>query len=357
MQNFEGPVLESRGENKKVNKKSKKVWIIAGVVLVVLILGFLAWRFGMSTNLGGKVSKVFPLPVAKVGNGFVMSTKMNDNFEALKFFYDSQEGQTEKKLSDLEIKKMVLDRLIEDGMIKNCAEKYNIKVTSKDIEEEYKYVLEDYDSEDELAKEIKSLYNMNISDFKKEILVPSLYYDKLQTAYLMDDKVDPERKKKSDEAKKKAEEALAKLKEGKDFAELAKEVSEDNSTKKEGGDLGFFGKEEMDLEFEQAAFALNEGEISDLVRTTEGWQIIKLEKKKGSGDDEQVKASHILFKVKDDFDKWFLEQKKKAKVKIYLKDITWDNDQAMVAGLGEVNDEELSDEDIEIEDVEIEPVK
>lgn len=197
---------------------------------------------------------------------------------------------------------------------------------------------------------------MSISEFKKEVLEPSLMYDKLQKSYLMDDKIDKDRKAKSEEAKKKAEDALAKLKAGKDFAELAKEVSQDKSTKKDGGNLGFIGKDEMETEFEIAAFKLNVGETSEIVRTIEGFHIIKVDKKKGSGDDEQVKASHIFFKVEDDFDKWFLDQKKKAKIKIYVKDIKWNKEQATIEGLNLENTDTTAD-DVEIEDVEVEPVK
>ncbi|MDD3887366.1 MAG: peptidylprolyl isomerase [Patescibacteria group bacterium] len=350
-QNFESPVLGNKKENKK-----NKFWIILGIILAVVLLGFLFWKFGLSGNVGGRISKSLPIPSARVNGSFVMQSKLEKNYQALKFFYDSQEGQSEEKISDLDIKKMALDRLIEDKVVSQLSEKYNIKISKEDIEKEYKLVLEDYDTEDELAKEIKSLYDMSISEFKKEVLEPSLMYDKLQKSYLMDDKIDKDRKAKSEEAKKKAEDALAKLKAGKDFAELAKEVSQDKSTKKDGGNLGFIGKDEMETEFEIAAFKLNVGETSEIVRTIEGFHIIKVDKKKGSGDDEQVKASHIFFKVEDDFDKWFLDQKKKAKIKIYVKDIKWNKEQATIEGLNLENTDTTAD-DVEIEDVEVEPVK
>ncbi len=358
---IEKPVEEKKNENDSflpVQKKKNKniIWIVLGTILAVIVLGFVAWKFGFSGNLGGRISKMFPLPVVRVNGGFVMSSKLDKNYRALKFFYDSQEGQSEEKISDLDINKMALDRLIEDKVVSQLSEKYNIKISKEDIEKEYKLVLADYDTEDELKKEIKNLYDMDILEFKKEILEPSLMYDKLLKSYLMDDKIDKDRKVKSDEVKKKAEDALAKLKNGKDFAELAKEVSEDKSTKKDGGNLGFFGKDEMELEFETAAFKLNAGETSEIVRTIEGFHIIKLDKKKGSGDNEQVKAFHIFFKVKDDFDKWFLDQKKKAKVKIYVKDIKWNKEQATIEGLN-VENADTSAEDVQIEDVEVEPVK
>jgi peptidyl-prolyl cis-trans isomerase C len=78
-----------------------------------------------------------------------------------------------------------------------------------------------------------------------------------------------------DEAK--AIEAL--LKKGGDFAALAKEKSKDPSAA-DGGDLGYFTKDQMVPEFAEAAFKLDKGQISDPVKTQFGWHIIKIEDKR-----------------------------------------------------------------------------
>lgn len=86
------------------------------------------------------------------------------------------------------------------------------------------------------------------------------------------------RAKAEEEAKAKAQKVYAEIKEGKDFAEAAKEYSDDRSNKDKGGDLGAFARGMMVPEFEQAAFALKPGEISEPVKTPYGWHIIKVEK-------------------------------------------------------------------------------
>ncbi|HET9704856.1 MAG TPA: peptidyl-prolyl cis-trans isomerase [Vicinamibacterales bacterium] len=74
-----------------------------------------------------------------------------------------------------------------------------------------------------------------------------------------------------------AEDVLKKVKApGADFAALAKQYSEDDSNNANGGDLDYFGRGRMVAEFEQAAFAMKPGEISDLVKTAFGFHIIKV---------------------------------------------------------------------------------
>ncbi len=80
--------------------------------------------------------------------------------------------------------------------------------------------------------------------------------------------------------KARAEELLKQVKNGTDFAELAKKNSEDEASAKNGGDLDYFGHGRMIPEFEQVAFALQPGQISDLVKTSYGYHIIKLVDKK-----------------------------------------------------------------------------
>ena len=69
------------------------------------------------------------------------------------------------------------------------------------------------------------------------------------------------------------------LKKGDDFAKLAKEKSKDPGAA-EGGDLGYFTKEQMVPEFSEVAFKLDKGQISDPVKTQFGWHIIKVEDKR-----------------------------------------------------------------------------
>lgn len=99
------------------------------------------------------------------------------------------------------------------------------------------------------------------------------------------------------EVKKRINELYQEANKGADFAELARENSEDPASKEKGGDLGFFGRGRMIKPFEDVAFALKPGEISAPVKTPFGWHIIKLEERKKEKREEQVRARHILLKI------------------------------------------------------------
>jgi len=87
------------------------------------------------------------------------------------------------------------------------------------------------------------------------------------------------------------------LKNGADFAELAKAFSEDPGSGQQGGDLGFFGRGRMVKPFEDTAFALADSAISEPVKSQFGWHIIQtMEKRKTESGEDEVRARHILIK-------------------------------------------------------------
>lgn len=99
-------------------------------------------------------------------------------------------------------------------------------------------------------------------------------------------------------SKKQAEAALERVKQGADFAELAKAESKDPGSADKGGDLDFAKKGQFVKEFDDVLFNpdFKVGTVwPDLVETSFGWHIIKKTDEKGEGDDHQVRASHILF--------------------------------------------------------------
>jgi len=93
------------------------------------------------------------------------------------------------------------------------------------------------------------------------------------------------------ETEDEAKAVKAELDKGADFAEIAKKKSKDPGAA-DGGDLGFFTKDQMVPEFSQAAFTLEPGKVSDPVKSQFGWHVIKVEekRKRKAPDFEQVKG-------------------------------------------------------------------
>ncbi len=138
-----------------------------------------------------------------------------------------------------------------------------------------KYVESEFIAKADVSEEeIKDYYDKNSSQFKQPEMVKASHI-----LIKVEDKADEAKKA---EARKKIEEVEKLVKEGKDFAELAKEYSEGPSNTK-GGDLGFFGRGQMVKPFSDAAFALKPGEVSPVVETRFGFHIIKVFEKKEEG--------------------------------------------------------------------------
>jgi peptidyl-prolyl cis-trans isomerase SurA len=94
-------------------------------------------------------------------------------------------------------------------------------------------------------------------------------------------------------AKARAQAALARVQKGESFARVAQEVSEDPATRNSGGDLGFFSRGQLDSTFEAAAFALKPGQTSGVVETFFGFHVIRVEEIDSTG----VHARHILIRA------------------------------------------------------------
>ncbi|HVW76306.1 MAG TPA: peptidyl-prolyl cis-trans isomerase [Alloacidobacterium sp.] len=119
--------------------------------------------------------------------------------------------------------------------------------------------------------EVQQYYNQHQKDYQVE--------DQVKVRHILI-KADQNADAKTDAAaRQKAEDILKQLRNGGNFAELAKKYSDDPGSKDQGGELGFIKHGVTVPEFDKAAFALQPGQISDLVRTKFGYHIIQTEEK------------------------------------------------------------------------------
>lgn len=119
-----------------------------------------------------------------------------------------------------------------------------------------------------------------------------------------------------------------KLKQGIDFAALAKQYSSDAGTAAKGGDLGYFTTGMMVPDFDKAAFALKVGEVSGIVKTQFGFHIIKLidsRLRKFPGKVKDIEAAALQDKQEKTFRTWYSEIQKNAKVEIINSEMKANN--------------------------------
>jgi peptidyl-prolyl cis-trans isomerase C len=91
---------------------------------------------------------------------------------------------------------------------------------------------------------------------------------------------DPNDQAASKAAEDKVKNTIDRIKKGEDFAKLAMALTEDPSGKQDGGDLGYFTRDQMVPEFSEAAFGLEKGQMSGPVKTQFGWHVLKVEDKR-----------------------------------------------------------------------------
>ena len=207
-------------------------------------------------------------------------------------------NQLSKAATSMMIQKVLLD-------------KYKNKIDEKVIDEQLKKAQEQYGGKDKFEQILKQ-QGFTLDKYKDGLKVKAaqtlmineyagITEDKIKESYeknkhqyhlahiLISVKSNSNPNGLSDEeAKKKAEEVLKKVKDGGDFASLAKEYSNDTENASSGGDLGWSSKENTKFvsEFSNAAYSLNKDQVSDVVKTPFGYHIIKVLDTKDSSYDE-----------------------------------------------------------------------
>lgn len=192
---------------------------------------------------------------------------------------------------------------------KVLSEKY--EVTDKELDKEIEYLKSQFGGEEGFKNALEQS-GIKGEDELRDVVKRNLVFFKAQTEGI--EASEEEMKKMYEEQykveevearhilvkdEKTAKEVKQKLEDGGDFAKLAKEYSTDPGSKEKGGELGTFGRGQMVPEFEQAAFTLEPGKISEPVKSQHGFHIIEvLDQKTQSFEDAEYQIKKTLLQQK-----------------------------------------------------------
>mgnify|MGYP001561057589 CR=1 FL=1 len=299
--------------------------------------------------------------VAKVNDAAIKESELTKNINQV-LAQNPQMGamvSSEDKMKDFRIK--VLQDLITTELLFQEGKKQKIKDLDQQVDETYKKLRANLPKEEDFQAALKE-HNMTEKDLRKDIEkgvriqkvvdgqvekikknvsvseqdIKSFYNDAANKDKFMQKesvkashilvRVGKDATKEDDtKAQKKIKDLLKRAKKGEDFAKLAKENSEDPSAAQNSGELGYFSTEDMVPEFAKVAFALKPGEISDVVKTSFGYHVIKCEDKKPEQMTpyDEVKDKIAKFLENSAVQSKLLEYvdtlKKSAKIEVLLK--------------------------------------
>lgn len=216
--------------------------------------------------------------LAKIGDRKIT---MSD-FKRFISYYDSEKQKILEQQP--QFKATILQRIVQGMVLSKIARDQGFD-KRPDIKEEIELMLNDLIASEYLKKEVVGKINVTEEDMQ---LYYKTHQDEFKTPEMVKARhilIRVNKESSEDEknkAREKAEDILKRIKTGEDFAKLASEFSDDPGSKNKGGDLGFFPKGRMVPDFEKVAFSLKPGEVSDIVETTFGFHIIKVEERKDS---------------------------------------------------------------------------
>ena len=252
-------------------------------------------------------------------------------------------------------RKELLQQLIDGELVLEQAERQKVTVTPQSVDEQVKSIRARFPSDEAFTQALgasgltpeglkanikKGMLRQQI--LNKEVLEKvavspkevETFFNEHKDTYVQEEavharhiliKVAPDASPEDDQkAKERAKAVLAKAKKGEDFSKLAAQYSEDSS-KDSGGDLGYFGRGRMVKPFEEAAFALKAGQISDPVRSQFGYHIIKVEARREAKRLSLVEAKEWVEKdltrekARVRYGEYVAGLREKAKITVNLK--------------------------------------
>ena len=268
--------------------------VVATILIFAASTVYLLYRKQTSSSFMYQVSKVIPYPVARTGNTFIAYENYLFELRHYIHYYETQQKlsfETEAGQDQLAAyKKRALQDVVDLAYTKMIAREKGISVSSQEVEDQIRIAKEQKrlgSSEAIFEDVLREYWDWSVDDFRRS-LSNELLVQKVTRAL-------------DTETEQKATEALAKLTAGNDFGEVAKEYSDEASTKDNGGDFGDVDATNRTVSQQtvDTLTHLEQGQISQVkvipYETGYALEIVKNIEKKGNG----AHGAHIIFKLKD----------------------------------------------------------
>jgi len=274
-----------------------KIVVISSTIFATLMIGLLAYsavalyKFQDASTFIYRITQVVPFPVARIKGHFVSYENYLFELRHYKHYYVNQQkisfSSKEGKQQLDNYKQRALQDVIDNALVKQLAEKNGVSVTNRDVDEQIAIVRNQnrLGTSDEVFEDVlRDFWGWSINDFRRSLR------DQILTRKVVS-KLDTD-------AHDRAKEALAAIKNGANFADVAKTYSDDTATKDKGGDYGGAidnSNRDIDARVTKAMFSLQPGQVSDIIDTGYSLEIVRLDKTEG----DKAFASHIQIRFKD----------------------------------------------------------
>lgn len=321
------PLDESDRERKK-KKSNRGTSFLGGLLLSIIILFIVAlalfsygiYRYNWQGDLTRKIVSFLPYPAANVDGVVIKLSDYFDELDMINDYYSTIKSKNPEVLQGLEPiaqrKENALDDLIDEAVLVHLANKYKLDISQDFIQKSYDEIVEGIIANDPkvstreaFQKELESIFGWTEEEHKENVVKNTIIENELREAVNADSEINKEVIEKINEIKGKINEDAS------NFADLANEYSDDASGG--GGNLGSFKRGMMVPEFDDVAFNLETGQVSDPFVTLFGWHLVKVDDKKTVGDEEQLTARHILLKTKP-LKEYVEEYKEQLNIKKYI---------------------------------------
>ncbi len=273
----------------------KRIVIISSSIIVAAVAGFFIYlglalyNFQDTNGFIYGVTQVIPVPVAKVGSSWVSYESYLFELRRYMHYYETQQQvnfSTESgKLQLDRYKQQAMNEVVTDAYVKQLASEYKVNVSNQQVNQEVSLVQSQNrlgSNQQEFNAVLNDFWGWNEGDFKRELKLQML-----QQAVVA--KLDTS-------TEQRAQSALNSLNHGADFASLAKQVSDDSSTKSSGGQYpGPITENDPNIapQVTQVLFRLKPGQHSGIINTGYTLEIVELISKQGN----KVQAAHISFNL------------------------------------------------------------